>query len=63
MTEEQRNYLKDEYKDRYNELKNRQNDLDREYQEKLENEQASGFDKFTHGLIKFLQRCFDSIMK
>lgn len=63
MTEEQRNYLKNEYQDRYNDLKTRQEERDREYQDKLENGQVSGFDKFAHGLTKFLQRCLDNIYR
>lgn len=63
MTEKQRKDFKDEYKNRYDELSNHQAKRDEEYQEKLESEEITGFDKFCHGLTKFLQRCLDSMMK
>ena len=62
MTEDQRKYLKNEYQNRYDELSNNQAKRDAEYQEKLENGELTGFDKFCHGLTKCLQRCLDSMM-
>lgn len=54
---------REELKSEYEDFRARQDDRDEAYKDKLENGQVSGFEKFCHGLTKFLAGCIDSLAK
>lgn len=54
---------REELKSECEDFKERQSARDADYEAKLENGQASGFDKFCHFINKFLTGCVDSLEK